>query len=75
MTYRPHPFLNVALGNTVVMLNPFSPLFRRLRELRDIGDPEFNPTKMIMSGLIAIGNTPVALQAPPGVMCVNCSLK
>lgn len=75
MAFRPHPFTKPAVGNTIVMLDPFSQFFRQLRRLHHLVDPDFNATKMLMDGLITVGNTALVRVGPPGVMVVSASLK
>jgi len=76
MALHPHPWAqgNDLAGLTPVMLDPFSPLVDRLRLiLEHQGAHEVRD--LILAGRLTIGNVPLALTAPPGVMPVTASWK
>lgn len=72
MAVIPHPFRNVAPGNTVVLLDPVSPLCERLLLLHQAGDPEETVSGLLLAGDLRLDNTALARRCPPGVMPVGC---
>jgi len=76
MPLIPHPFVTKQdPANTIVLLDPVSPLMRRLAVLHNEQALDERLTDLLMAGQFNIGNTPLARVSPAGVMVVSASLK
>lgn len=76
MNLIPHPFgMKQDPANTILLLDPVSPLVRRLTVLHNEPALDEKLSKLIMDGRFNISNTALARAAPPGVLVVSASLK
>jgi hypothetical protein len=68
----PHPFGNLAAGETVVLLDPVSPLVSRLATLHEAGE---SISDVLHGGNLIVTNNEVVRAAPPGVLTVQARWK
>lgn len=71
MHLLPHPFLSAQPGQTVVMVDPVSPILERLLAYVEDAGSNFETTEMFRKNFFTIGNAPIQRNAPPGVMPVS----
>jgi hypothetical protein len=75
MSLIPSPFVaKMDPANTIVLLDPVSPLIEKLSMLHDSPD-DLTVTELLMGGDIVIGNTPLVRNTPSGVITVSARLK
>lgn len=72
MPLLPHPFGLVRPGETVVLLDPVSPL---MEELAVMQDQELLISDLLSRGKLQFDNTALARKSPPGVIAVDCRWK
>lgn len=72
MPLLPHPFATVKPGESVVLVSPLGPLTERLLTLHKQGE---SINEIFHAGYLLVGNTELALKAPPGVMPVAARWK
>lgn len=75
MAIIPKPFFNYAPAITVVLLDPVSPLVRRLAHLHKLNDPTESVVSLLRGDKILIGNTALVRASPPGVIVVSATLR
>lgn len=71
MPLIPRP-MEPGVGQSVVMLNPLSPITLQLYEAGDF-DGDFNFSSLLHSGNLSLSNIPMGLSGPPGVDVVDFS--
>lgn len=76
MPLIPHPFgAKQAPANTIVLLDPVSPLVQQLAALHADAALDERLSDLLLSGAFEIGNTPLARAVPPGVLAVAARWK
>lgn len=76
MPLIPHPFgTKQTPSNTIVLLDPVSPLMQRLATLHNEPALDERLSELLLTGIFNIGNTPLTRTAPPGVMVVSATFK
>ena len=71
MNLIPHPFMSLTPVNTVVLVDPMSPILLQIAEMKN--HDEFDPLELFSDDYLRIGSTELVRATPPGV--ISTSLK